>query len=230
MNDLTGALPDLALKITLTAGVPGATILSILLLSFAVFCLRRQKRAAGSFVYVAVPLILAGLGGGAWLNEHLLKPLLDIPRPSISYLASTPPEAPVLALSTDEYYALPGKQARRDHLHTVLQSEAGQQLPISESIRQHWAHQDGFGFPSGHTFAAAFISVFFLAVAIRFCSGWQRNFYYLLLPWCLCVAYSRLVLGVHSLTDVVGGGLMGLVLGSSTFWAANSILRRLNRD
>lgn len=60
---------------------------------------------------------------------------------------------------------------------------------------------DQFSFPSGHTSAAFMVACiftyFFPLIGI------------ILLPWALCVATARVVLGVHFPSDVVAGAAMG---------------------
>ena len=64
---------------------------------------------------------------------------------------------------------------------------------------------DQFSFPSGHTMTACAVSVslsmFYppLAIALAFCA--------------LSVALSRILLGMHFLSDVVAGALIGTLLG-----------------
>ncbi|MCS7024492.1 MAG: phosphatase PAP2 family protein [Bryobacteraceae bacterium] len=67
---------------------------------------------------------------------------------------------------------------------------------------------DQFSFPSGHTITAfamsASLSHFYpeLAIGLYFCA--------------LSIAASRILLGMHFLSDVVAGGILGYFLGAST--------------
>jgi undecaprenyl-diphosphatase len=71
-------------------------------------------------------------------------------------------------------------------------------------IRVSVAPLDEFSFPSGHTLHA----MSFTAIAVSFypALGW------LLVPFALLVALSRLVLGLHYPSDVMAGALLGLGL------------------
>jgi len=69
---------------------------------------------------------------------------------------------------------------------------------------------DQFSFPSGHT-----ITAFAVAVTLS-------EFYPVLLPallFCaLSIAASRILLGMHFLSDVVVGAALGMVLAFTSFW------------
>lgn len=69
---------------------------------------------------------------------------------------------------------------------------------------------DEFSFPSGHTLHAVGFSV----VA---CNAFP-SLAWLLLPFTLSVAVSRVVLGMHYPSDVVAATGIGLALGLSTIW------------
>ena len=65
---------------------------------------------------------------------------------------------------------------------------------------------DRFSFPSGHTLHA----VTFTLVAVYY----YPLLAWLLVPFTMAVAASRLVLGLHYPTDVLAGALLGLALGA----------------
>ena len=65
---------------------------------------------------------------------------------------------------------------------------------------------DRFSFPSGHTLHA----VCFTVIA---CSAYS-DLMWVLIPFTVLVAISRLVLGLHYLSDVLVGGMIGGSLGS----------------
>jgi len=71
---------------------------------------------------------------------------------------------------------------------------------------------DQFSFPSGHTITACAVAV----SLIRFYPGLAP----VLLFSAVCVAVSRILLGMHFLSDVLAGALIGTCLG---FWAVNLV-------
>lgn len=100
-------------------------------------------------------------------------------------------------------------------LFSTLKKVSGRKRPCA--IAPHcWATllpPDRFSFPSGHTITA-------FAVAVAF-----GSFYPVLLPvllfFALSIAVSRILLGMHFLSDVVAGALIGagLALGSHSLFA-----------
>lgn len=68
---------------------------------------------------------------------------------------------------------------------------------------------DRFSFPSGHTLHAVSFSLVLLSYYPA--SAW------LLVPFTLLIAASRLVLGLHYPTDVLAGAAIGAVIATSSF-------------
>lgn len=69
---------------------------------------------------------------------------------------------------------------------------------------------DRYSFPSGHTLQA----VLFTTVAL----AWFPVLAWVLVPFTLLVALSRMVLGLHYPTDVVCGALIGFGLAQGSLW------------
>ncbi|MGA8072179.1 MAG: phosphatase PAP2 family protein, partial [Candidatus Acidiferrales bacterium] len=68
---------------------------------------------------------------------------------------------------------------------------------------------DRFSFPSGHS-----ITAFAIAVCIGLFYPQLQD---LLLFIAVCVAASRIILGMHFLSDVIAGSMIGAGLGFSAF-------------
>ncbi|MEU9235518.1 phosphatase PAP2 family protein [Streptomyces subrutilus] len=107
---------------------------------------------------------------------------------------------------------------------------------VVERARPHLpdpvAHAPGFSFPSGHAMTAVTSCAVLLLVLLPLVPRAWRP-----LPWALAitsavgVAYTRVALGVHWVSDVVGGWLLGLAVVTATTlvfeaWRADTGQRR----
>jgi undecaprenyl-diphosphatase len=81
-------------------------------------------------------------------------------------------------------------------------------------IRLGTAPLDRYSFPSGHTLHA----VTFTVVA----TAHVPELWFVLGPFTLLVAASRVVLGLHYPTDVAAGALIGATLAGSCLWVAGA--------
>ncbi|MFE7182108.1 phosphatase PAP2 family protein [Streptomyces erythrochromogenes] len=107
---------------------------------------------------------------------------------------------------------------------------------VVERARPHLpepvAHAPGFSFPSGHAMAATTSCAVLLLVLLPLVPRAWRP-----LPWALAVTavlgvgYTRVALGVHWVSDVVGGWLLGIAVVTATTlafeaWRADTGRRR----
>jgi undecaprenyl-diphosphatase len=88
-----------------------------------------------------------------------------------------------------------------------------------ERPRPEFADIDGFSFPSGHAFGAATVYGLLGLVILRVWAGSRRRWLWAGLVWALIplVGLSRIMLGVHYLSDVLAGISIGL---GWAFWCA----------
>lgn len=74
------------------------------------------------------------------------------------------------------------------------------------------ASEDGFSFPSGHAAGSTVVYGLLAYLVVRWCPPrWQRAVWVGAALWVLAIGFSRVMLQVHYLSDVLAGWLMGLV-------------------
>jgi len=101
-------------------------------------------------------------------------------------------------------------------IYSQLKNRLVRQRPFIswEAIRAHTAPLDLYSFPSGHTMNAVNFAVLF--------SVFYPPLFWLVVPFALLVALSRVVLGMHYPTDVLVGAALGLLISwlSLLLWPA----------
>ncbi|MCG5499947.1 phosphatase PAP2 family protein [Ectothiorhodospira lacustris] len=97
-------------------------------------------------------------------------------------------------------------------IYKILKATTGRDRPFrhSRDISLNVAPLDRFSFPSGHTLHAVAFTVVLLA--------WLPVWAWLVLPFTLMVALSRLVLGLHYPTDVLAGAAIGAAVALGSLW------------
>jgi len=222
--DLTQTFSQLAYWLSQSGGKLGVPIVAVMMLMLLVTRegITSQRRWKESSVVVLIAVFCAG--GGAALNENIVKAQLKIPRPNIIWLAGDNGSGP-LGMTPDDFYASGDKEARRKPLAKVLRS-VPVPVALSSSIEAHWIEETGYSLPSGHSFSAMFFATFFLTMAATYLTTKRLWMFYALLPWALAVCYSRPILRVHTPTDITLGGLQGLALGLVAWAIARTLIRR----
>ncbi len=228
--DLTGPLALAAYCVAESGGMFGIPAIAALMIVCLVGRSGLSRRQRTVEVLVIVFLVATLLGGGAYFNEHVVKPAFHVPRPNIIELATTPADSPALTISAEEFYNLPDKTSRSEYLAGVLRAPESKAIQLHERIREHWISETGYSFPSGHSFSSMMFATFFLAMGLTFCSGWRLWIFYLLAPWAVMVCYSRTILRVHSPTDITVGGFEGIIVGILAYLLVRSILATASSD
>ena len=199
--------------------------ITIILLGAAIFLsLGAKSLKKGVVRGLIVFLVLsATVGGTAFFNEYVIKEHLKKFRPSILFLEKN------ADLNATEFYAKKDKVKRSDYLTEQLNLANGQSLyvddkPLNNAVLKEWIRSAGYSFPSGHS-VSAFLVVTLLAyyVLMRFKrltaignNGTARKKLWiigLLYLWAILIAYSRVLIGVHSAWDISLGALWGSMVG-----------------
>jgi len=224
--DLTGPLAQTAYWIAESGGTIGTPVIAISMVGLLLGRSGLSWKQRGVELLVIVLALATLFGGAAYLNEFVVKPYFAIPRPDIIELAVPSAETSVLKMSADEFYAMPTKSIRSDHLKKVLTPDVSP--PMDDHIRNHWIHETGYSFPSGHSFSAMLVATVFLALGLSYFSQARLWAFYLLVAWAVAVCYSRPILRVHSPTDVCVGGVEGIVVGVLAFLLVRGVLQSLS--
>ena len=220
---LTTSFSAWAVRWTNTGDVMGIVLIGLALVGLLLFrrALPWRRRLQEIAIHILVLAVLQG--GGALVNELLMKPLLVVPRPNIVWLA----EKDALGMGAEQFYASMDKHERRAYLEGVLINPNFDAIALTDEVRNHWIHETGYSSPSGHAFSALLFATYFLAIGILFMKGRRRWIFYLLPGWAVMVGWSRVLLRVHRPVDVVLGGLLGIALGVLAIALAYRLLRTL---
>ena len=166
---------------------------------------RARVQKAGLFFGGAVVLV----GSIALTNEHLSKPLVAAQRPYVQALQQQQ------LVDGQEFYALPSKAERSKALRGLFQthSEHPYVAALDTDIKEHWVHETGFSFPSGHSLNAFLLAVM-LGFLIQSFAPFGRFLVWTPFLWASAVSLSRVAVGAHSALDITVGALVGGLVGS----------------
>lgn len=94
--------------------------------------------------------------------------------------------------------------------------------PLSSLVHIVNGYRGGrYGFPSSHA-ANSFALVAFLALLFK-----RKGMTVYLVLWAILNCYSRIYLGVHYPGDILVGTLLGLLVGTFTYWLCQKTFQRL---
>lgn len=206
-------LSSIAWWLSISASIYGIPLIALFMLLLVSKLPHRQWRERSSEILLAGSILLLLISVMSLFNEHVIKPGFHVFRPNILNLASAPPEQPALKMSAADFYELPDKDTRSHYLAGVLNADDYNGPKLSPLMKQHWIHETGYSFPSGHATAAMALASFFLLLALNRFNGRQLIPFLLLPLWGLMVAWSRTVLQVHTPVDVLAGGVQGMIVG-----------------
>ncbi|MGH7313119.1 MAG: phosphatase PAP2 family protein [Candidatus Rokuibacteriota bacterium] len=156
-------------------------------------------------------------------------PMLDTPMWGFSLLGEQLGLIPLIALTSAALW--PGHRCWALALPLIMAGTGGLQLLAKWAVDRPRPNLAAWGFPSGHVLA---LVVFFGIIAYLLCTvragwGWGRVGAGAAGITVLIVAFSRLYLDVHWLSDVAGGLALGVAYLLLTIWLVESISRRAVR-
>lgn len=153
-------------------------------------------------------------------------PMLDTPMWGFSLLGDRLGLIPLIALTSAALW--PGHRRWALALPVIMAGTGGLQLLAKWAVDRPRPNLAEWGFPSGHVLA---LVVFFGVIAYLLCTaraGWgcRRVGAGVAGVTVLIVAFSRLYLDAHWLSDVAGGFVLGLAYLLLTIWLVESLSRR----
>lgn len=186
---------------TETVTRPWGILTSLILSAWVLWCLRFRLKPAILLLVIMNGAILTGQYTKSWIKEQVQEP-----RPYVVWLEKTH------GVNEETFYRLK-RQQRGDMVSALLASDT--RLPAW--LKQHWAFETGFAFPSGHTLFA--VSWALLATGLL----WPRRHIktiVLLFVWASVVMGSRLLLGMHWPRDLAVATLISALLVTVATWLA----------
>jgi undecaprenyl-diphosphatase len=163
-----------------------------------------------------------------WLNHHLLPYSVDVLR-GISYATTYISIAAVLIvlgiaiikkskILRNKFFILASVLIGVLILSQGLKSVIYRDRPFTtHSFIEKLSDGGGSSFPSGHTLEA-FAMATALSILFR-----KKKIMIPVFIWAILVGYSRMALGVHYPSDVLGGIIFGMALGWSVPWIFNRL-------
>ncbi|ADP12688.1 phosphatidylglycerophosphatase B [Erwinia sp. Ejp617] len=189
---------------TETVTSPWGVLTSAILCGWFLWCLRLRLKPALILVAIVTVTLLTGQYVKSMIKAHVQEP-----RPYVMWLAEKQ------AIDQQQFYA--HKRAERSEI--VRAAVANDNL-IPVWLKQHWAFETGFAFPSGHTMFAATWAL--LGAALL----WPRRRYtsvIILMGWATAVMASRLLLGMHWPRDLIVSTLLSGLLVTLAAWVAQHL-------
>ncbi|ORM73950.1 phosphatidylglycerophosphatase B [Pantoea wallisii] len=197
----SGQLLRILFWITETVTSPWGILTSVILSAWVLWCLRFRLKPAILLIIIMNGAILAGQYTKSFIKEQVQEP-----RPYVVWLEHH------RGIDETQFYQLK-RQERSEMVSALLANDT--QLP--QWLKNHWAFETGFAFPSGHTMFAASWALLVIGLL------WPRRHFItigVLFVWATLVMGSRLVLGMHWPRDLVMATLISWLLVTLATWLA----------
>lgn len=89
----------------------------------------------------------------------------------------------------------------------------------------HYYQGGQYGFVSGHATNSTAIALYFAYILKKY----YKYILVILLTWVMIVCYTRMYLGVHYPTDIIGGILLGTILSTLAFQLFKWVSKRIDK-
>lgn len=178
---------------TETVTSPWGTLTSVILCGWFIWCMRLRLKPALILLVIITLTLLIGQ-----YTKSRVKDYVQEPRPYVMWLSEKQ------GIDQQNFYA--EKRAQRSE---IVREAVRDDNQIPTWLKQHWAFETGYAFPSGHTMFAATWALLGMALL------WPRRCYtsvVLLMSWAIVVMGSRLLLGMHWPRDLIVSTLISGVL------------------
>jgi phosphatidylglycerophosphatase B len=191
---------------TVSAGKTGTLV--IVAATSLLYAINQPSAREKVKIFVQSFLVIGGLlTAFALVNEHLVKPVAKLSRPSHSYMVSHTNAG----TNMDSVYAL--EQGEREaFFRELIDADSMSYKSIDKRILDHWVEESGYSFPSGHSFNAFLLAGILSFSAYRLSGKKTRLLSLIPLFWAALVGLSRVALGAHTPLDVSVGAGVGLLL------------------
>jgi len=142
----------------------------------------------------------------AFLNEHVIKSVARLSRPSHSYIIRQTHSS----VNIDSLYTVDEKE-RKAYFQELIVSDTTSFRLIDQRILDHWVDESGYSFPSGHSFNAYLLGSILAFSIYQGKKGNLKLLAFIPMLWAFLVAVSRVAVGAHTALDVSVGAGMGLL-------------------
>jgi len=213
--NLNSAFADLVVRLSDTAGAGLLPLAGIAVVIIVVTRRGRSRRRRIREAAVVLGVMIVVMAGGSVLNEGVIKPAVGVPRPNIVSLAESGTLGPEISTG-DAFYDV-GSVAQRRWLMSHELTEARTPY-LSDLVRDRWTHTVGYSMPSGHATAAMTFAILWAGLGLTWLTGLRRFAATVLIPaWAVAIAWSRVLLRVHTTADVTVGAISGSIWGMAAW-------------